>query len=314
MRMLITFSATFFFLTAFAQKKELRFDNDFKPTTGKDARYAAVTELRDSLWYTKAWYLLGDLPAMTGSFKDAENMIPHGEFFYYEYNGLVKMQGRYRDGKREGVWITRNMFNKTVDSLTYSNGYLSGPQFMTGINRSDSAWFDGKGNGQVRSRYQNKTLRVQGMIVNDTSKQGEWKYFDSTGKPLAVEQYDNGKLLSLYCFDSEGNRKDSSACAERDAKFQNGKSDWIKYLSKNLNTDVPAKNKAKPGKYSVIVSFKIDKEGRVVDIYPLTNHGRGMEQELVRVLQSSPKWEPAYIFGRPVNAYKTQPITFIVPE
>jgi protein TonB len=88
--------------------------------------------------------------------------------------------------------------------------------------------------------------------------------------------------------------------------------DWIKFLRKNLNPDVPVDNEAPPGRYTILIEFVVDKEGNVSDIKPLTKAGYGMEEEAIRVLRKASRWEPALQNGIPVKAYHKQPITFEV--
>jgi len=95
------------------------------------------------------------------------------------------------------------------------------------------------------------------------------------------------------------------------AKFEGN---WIKFLQKNLNAEVPVNNGAGPGRYSVVVQFVVDKEGNVSDIKPLTAHGYGVEEEAVRVLKKAPKWQPAIAAGYNVTAYHRQIIVFEVVE
>jgi protein TonB len=64
----------------------------------------------------------------------------------------------------------------------------------------------------------------------------------------------------------------------------------------------------------VVVQFIVAKDGTVSDIKALTRYGYGMEQEVVRIIKKSPKWSPAQQNGRTVNAYRKQPITFVVQE
>ena len=66
------------------------------------------------------------------------------------------------------------------------------------------------------------------------------------------------------------------------------------------------------GSYTVIIQFVVDKEGNISEIKPLTNRGYGMEKEVIRILEKSPKWTPAYQDNRPVKAYRKQPVTFVV--
>jgi periplasmic protein TonB len=89
---------------------------------------------------------------------------------------------------------------------------------------------------------------------------------------------------------------------------------WIKFLERNLNGNVPVDNGAPAGKYTVLVQFVIDQEGKVSEIKPLTNLGYGMEQEAIRVLKKADKWKPAIQNGRPVKTYRRQPITFQIDE
>ena len=101
---------------------------------------------------------------------------------------------------------------------------------------------------------------------------------------------------------------------EIEAEFPGGPAQWKKFLERNLNAQVPIDNEAPPGMYKVIVQFIVDKTGAISDVKALTNHGYGMEQEAVKVIKKGPSWTPAQQNGRNVNAYRSQPITFQVPE
>jgi len=71
-------------------------------------------------------------------------------------------------------------------------------------------------------------------------------------------------------------------------------------------------NGAPQGIYTVMVQFTVDKYGYITDIKALTNHGYGMEKEVIKLLKKSPKWSPAFQDGRNVKAYRRQPVTFTV--
>jgi protein TonB len=62
----------------------------------------------------------------------------------------------------------------------------------------------------------------------------------------------------------------------------------------------------------VVIQFIVDKNGSVTQLTPITHFGYGMEEEVMRVIQKSPKWRPAMQNGKPVKAYRKQPITFVV--
>ena len=99
---------------------------------------------------------------------------------------------------------------------------------------------------------------------------------------------------------------------EIEASFPGGDQAWIKFLKKNINGLIGTDNGAPEGQYTVIVQFVVDKYGYITDIRALTNHGYGMEKEVIKLLKRSPKWNPAFQDGRNVKAYRRQPVTFTV--
>jgi periplasmic protein TonB len=92
------------------------------------------------------------------------------------------------------------------------------------------------------------------------------------------------------------------------------KGNWVRFLERNLNGDVPVGNGAPPGKYPVLIQFVVDTEGKVSDIRAISNNGYGMEDEAIRVLKKAEKWEPAIQNGHQVKTYKRQLITFKIDE
>jgi periplasmic protein TonB len=99
-----------------------------------------------------------------------------------------------------------------------------------------------------------------------------------------------------------------------EASFPGGEDGWREFLQNNLKAETPIKKKSPVGQYMVVVQFIVDKQGKISDITALTNHGYGMEKEVIRVLKQSPRWLPAIMEGQKVKAYRKQPITFVVTE
>jgi protein TonB len=99
-----------------------------------------------------------------------------------------------------------------------------------------------------------------------------------------------------------------------EAQFPGGNAAWIKYLERNLNAEAPAENGAPPGKYTVIVSFLVDKNGNISEVQALNDPGYGTAAEAVRVIKKGPAWTPAVQNGRNVIYRQKQSITFQVQE
>ena len=73
-------------------------------------------------------------------------------------------------------------------------------------------------------------------------------------------------------------------------------------------------NYAPAGLYPVIVQFVVGKDGSVTGIKALTKNGYGTKEEVIRIIEKPGKWTPAIVNGRPVNAYRKQPVTFLAEE
>jgi protein TonB len=98
------------------------------------------------------------------------------------------------------------------------------------------------------------------------------------------------------------------------AEYPGGLPAWTKYLERNLNRDVPNDNGAPPGKYTVIVSFIVAKDGSISDVTSENDPGYGTKAEAIKVIQKGPKWKPAVQNGRNVIYRHKQSITFVVSE
>ncbi len=101
---------------------------------------------------------------------------------------------------------------------------------------------------------------------------------------------------------------------EVEAAFPGGDAAWARYLKNNLDANTPIDNGAPEGTYQVIVRFIVSKDGSISDVVAETKHGFGMESEAVKIIKKGPNWKAALQNGRNVNAYRRQPITFVVSE
>lgn len=85
-----------------------------------------------------------------------------------------------------------------------------------------------------------------------------------------------------------------------------GGSEALRYaLLNNLNTQ---KTKSHYGK--VIIKFKVSNDGYVVSTEVLKSDDEFLNDEVIRIIKSLPRWQPAFQAGRFVNAYYTIPLDF----
>ncbi|WP_438945028.1 energy transducer TonB [Sediminibacterium sp.] len=113
---------------------------------------------------------------------------------------------------------------------------------------------------------------------------------------------------------SEDNTNKVFYNVEIPAEFPGGINGWRKYLERNLNSNLPIENGAPSGKYTVVVSFTVDKSGIISDVVAENDPGYGTKAEAIRVIKKGPNWKPAIQNGNNVIYRHKQSITFLVSE
>lgn len=107
----------------------------------------------------------------------------------------------------------------------------------------------------------------------------------------------------------------SRQTAAQPARFPGGDIAWEKYLARNLDKDIPKKNNATPGRYTVVVSFLVDKEGGISDVHAENDPGFGTKAEAERMILKGPKWVPGTNErGKAVLFRQRQPISFVYED
>ncbi len=87
-----------------------------------------------------------------------------------------------------------------------------------------------------------------------------------------------------------------------------GMAAFYEYIGKKLKYPAQARRMGIEGK--VFVEFVVDKDGTITDVKAIKGIGAGCDEEAIRVIQSSPKWNAGKQRGRPVKVRMILPITF----
>ncbi|MBL7703785.1 MAG: hypothetical protein JNM14_16165 [Ferruginibacter sp.] len=101
---------------------------------------------------------------------------------------------------------------------------------------------------------------------------------------------------------------------ETSPAFTGGDEAWRKYLFANLKASMPVDEGWKAGKYTIIVKFIVHNDGTVSDVTTENYIGTKTAQHCISIITNAPRWQPAVQNGKKVNAYKKQPITFVIEE
>lgn len=94
--------------------------------------------------------------------------------------------------------------------------------------------------------------------------------------------------------------------------FPGGEGEMMKFLSKNINYPVLAKENAIQG--AVVLTFVIGKDGSISEITIIKDIGGGCGKEAARVVKMMPNWNPGKANGNFVKVRYTLPIRFRLTE
>ena len=86
---------------------------------------------------------------------------------------------------------------------------------------------------------------------------------------------------------------------EKVPDFPGGMKKFYEYLGKSIKYPVTAQNNNVQGK--IFLSFTVEKDGELNDVQVIRGLGSGLDEEALRVIKGSPKWNPGIQNGDPVR-------------
>ena len=99
---------------------------------------------------------------------------------------------------------------------------------------------------------------------------------------------------------------------ERVPSFPGGMEAFYNFLSKNIVYPKAARDKNTQGK--VIVSFIVERDGKLNLVKVARGIGDGCDEEAIRVIKLSPPWKPGMQNGHTVRVAYSVPINFALSK
>jgi TonB family protein len=118
------------------------------------------------------------------------------------------------------------------------------------------------------------------------------------------------KTLTLTVTVSDTSKNKVFTAVEQVPQFPGGLPAFYKFLSTNITYPVQAKEKHVQGR--VIISFIVEQDGSLSNFKVARSVESDMDEEAIRVLSISPKWQPGTQNGHAVRVAYTVPINFIL--
>jgi TonB family protein len=158
--------------------------------------------------------------------------------------------------------------------------------------------------GRYVSFYSNNKVHCNGQYAENIPY-GEWRYYKENGELDTVINYDSAIRMLM----APEINKPIYAYTEIYAKFNGSDiNEFYLYLQKNIKfPDCALKNK-KTGQ--VIIQFVVDDLGNITNVKALRSVDIDFSMEIIRILEKSPKWEPAKQNNQAVSKQFIIPIAF----
>ncbi|MFZ6024962.1 MAG: N-acetylmuramoyl-L-alanine amidase [Bacteroidota bacterium] len=156
-------------------------------------------------------------------------------------------------------------------------------------------------------------------VVRMLSKGPNWTPAKVNGKEV-VSRFEKTVTFMISEDDDESGQKNKVKDVKLDALyiktdeppyFPGGQAAWTAYLIRNLDADLIKKKGGPKGKYTVIIEFIVDENGRISNVKANNDPGYGTKEEAIRVIAKGPNWKPAVKKGKTVMAQHKITITFI---
>jgi TonB family protein len=258
---------------------------------------------------------------------------------YYQ-NGSRKMIGKsswldhpvleeqcatfYKNGKRQSTTFYKKGLEVGVEYEFYPNGkpyivkeYPDNNSRYNDINNNFliQANYDSLGTAQVENGngyykgFDNdfKAIEEEGGVKNG-KRDGLWTGYFKRSKAHFSENYKNGELIAGKSTFDDGTTAAYTKTRAAAPAFKGGLEAFGSFLSRKIDYPVDARENNIQG--TVVLSFVVEKDGKVSDIKVSKSVSPTIDAEAVRVINKCPPWVPGTEFGRPVRVAYSVPIGF----
>jgi protein TonB len=150
-------------------------------------------------------------------------------------------------------------------------------------------------------------------IFDHGKKNGSYFKFKTFAKDSIVAIWQNDYIedslvKSIDLVAERQKIRHSDTASEKEPEYPGGINQWQQYVVKNLRYPERAQKKNIQG--LVRIFFKVDKEGNITDPYIQKSLEYSLDQESLRLIIQSGKWDPATKDGIPADSFKIQPLNY----
>ncbi|HLA54131.1 MAG TPA: energy transducer TonB [Flavitalea sp.] len=157
--------------------------------------------------------------------------------------------------------------------------------------------------------YDSKGLLDSMGAISNGRMDGEWSYLDDSVNFVTTKIFSTGILLSVKDLRNKDNVDQKPTYSdEKESTFPGGLAKWHGYINKNMKYPDRAYREKITG--TVVVAFKVDSAGSVQNTELFRSVEYSIDQETLRLMKASPKWNPGFQNGKYISTFKKQPLDF----
>ncbi len=233
---------------------------------------------------------------------DRQLLLTGSAIEYYE-NGKRKSIKNYTDGIQTGEFSQYYPNGRLYITAEYDS---KGSEIIKQARDTTGKIIASGGTGHM-IMYTNDFKRIieEGPIVNGL-EDGEWHGI-SDDSLRSTLNYKNGIFQNGKTFDKNGLEYPTRLTLKYPV-FGQGINDFYKFLAKTMTYPQVAKNAKIQGR--VFVTFTVEIDGSLTDVHVVRGVGSGLDEEAVRAIKLSSKWNPGTQGGIPIRVQYTMPISF----
>ena len=288
--LLLCFVMNFYFLHSFSQanKYVYYFDANLNTTDKSKSVSTGVGSIENNLVKLKISSDLTNQPVLIAFFTDSSLAVKQGLFQLFFKNGRKKSQGNYESNVENGSCEEWDSIGHLIDSIMYDHGKVID---------STRFYYDKNGTLRAYSFFDIKNDKEHIISYNDSGKIISEISFVGQKGILTSHEPDKIKTDSLFTRE------------EIEASYPGGRAAWNQYIATRVGRNYD--ELIKDGQTGTCwVSFMIDTDGKIRNVQATTMQHSALAKIAVSIISYGPKWKPAMQYGRPVKAYRLQPVGF----
>lgn len=263
------------------------YNKNWQQSDHENASYYRVVSIDTSgkiQYLVRDYYMSGQLQ-MTGAYKSISPDNKTGTFKYWYENGQCQLVCSYMNNMLEGEYLEYYNNGKIKNKKTYKNGLLDG---------TEKSWTS-------------EGFLAKVVEYKDGVKHGRFLTYYDNGQLIRKDIYRNNRFIKGNCYTREG--KDTSYFEYFIMpKFKGGLEGFKKFILDGIEYPEIARYNREEGQ--VYLKFTVDKEGNVIKSKIIKADKEYFNEEVMRVLELSPKWIPGRKDGRLIDVSITIPISF----